>query len=75
MKTSHHTVADNGTTTENANLTIDVLANDSDPDTADVLTISSVDVTAGQGSVTNNGTDLEFNPGTDFDYLNAGESV
>ncbi len=66
------------TTEENTPLEIDVLANDSDPDPLDTLTINTFDaITTGGGSVALNGAGdkLVFDPDTDFDYLAVGESV
>ena len=55
--------ADTGTTTENAAITIDVLANDTDLDASDTLTVDSVDTTGTNGTVTNNGTRCQLRPG------------
>jgi hypothetical protein len=68
-------VADVATTEENTVVLIDVLANDSDPDTNDTLTIVSATLAASSGSVAIVGNQLEWNPGTDFDYLNDGETA
>jgi len=63
---------DSDTTDEDVPVTIDVLANDSDPD-GDSLTIQAVTLAA-DGRVTNNGSDIAYEPdpgfhGTDtFDY-------
>ncbi|MEZ4664629.1 MAG: tandem-95 repeat protein, partial [Caldilineaceae bacterium] len=55
---------DSATTDENAAVTIDVLANDSDVD-GDTLTVESVtDPT--NGAVVNNGTDLTYTPAANF---------
>ena len=62
--------ADSGATTENAPITIDVLANDTDVDTGHVFTLLGVSAAAGSASVFAN--QLVFNPGTAFDYLAAG---
>ena len=62
-------------TEENSILEIDVLANDFDVD-MDTLSISSHTYTApsgGDSSVSIVNDKLEFDPGTDFDYLSAGE--
>ncbi|MBS3733772.1 MAG: cadherin-like domain-containing protein, partial [Phycisphaerae bacterium] len=67
---------DSAGTTEGTAVTIDVLANDSDPDAGDTLTVDSVTQGA-NGSVTNNGSDVTYTPdagftGTDtFDYTAA----
>ncbi|MGD1858680.1 MAG: cadherin-like domain-containing protein [Leptolyngbyaceae cyanobacterium] len=51
------------TTTEGTSIPLDVLANDSDVDVADTLTISSVNTAGLAGTVTNNGTSLTYTPG------------
>ncbi len=67
---------DSGTTTENAPLTIDVLANDTDADTHDAISINSFDhTTSGGGAVSLVGDKLVFDPGHDFDYLGVGETA
>jgi VCBS repeat-containing protein len=67
--------ADSATTDENAVVTVDVLANDSDADDGAVLTVTGASAPAGQGSASVVGNQVQFDPGTDFDYLEAGESV
>lgn len=67
--------ADTDTTSENASILVDVLANDTDADTGAVLTITAASAPAGQGSASVVGNQVEFDPGTDFDYLAVGESV
>jgi len=57
-------VDDTATTDEDVAVTIDVLANDDDPD-GDSLTIQSVTQGA-NGSVTNNGGDVTYTPNADF---------
>ncbi|HEV2890845.1 MAG TPA: Ig-like domain-containing protein [Frankiaceae bacterium] len=47
---------------------IDVLGNDSDVD-GDTLAVSAVDTTGTIGTVTNNGTDVTYEPGANFQYL------
>jgi hypothetical protein len=54
---------------------VDVLANDSDPDASDALTVSAVDTTGTAGSVTNNGTDVSYDPNGAFDSLGAGDTA
>ncbi|MGD1944114.1 MAG: cadherin-like domain-containing protein [Leptolyngbyaceae cyanobacterium] len=49
-------------TTEGTAIALDVLANDTDIDTVDVLTIESVDTTGITGEVINNGGDLTYIP-------------
>ena len=68
-------VADTDTTSENAIVTVDVVANDTDVDNGATLTVTDASVTAGQGSVAIVGNQVEFDPGTDFDYLAVGEST
>jgi len=66
---------DLASTGENSTVDIDVLANDDDPDTSDrPLAVQSATQPA-KGSVINNGSDVTFDPGTDFDDLAAGESA
>ena len=67
-------INDSDTTAQGVPVTIDVLANDTDPDASDSLTVTGVTQPA-QGSVTYNSDDLRFDPGSDFDYLDAGESA
>ena len=54
-------------------VTVDVLANDTDVDATDTLTVDSV--SAGGGLVTNNGTDVFYDPNGQFEYLAQGEVV
>ena len=59
---------------EGVPVTIDVLENDLDPDSSDnPLSITSV-TQPPRGTVTNNGTDVTYDPGDEFDYLDPGES-
>ena len=67
--------ADTDTTSENAVLTVDVLANDTDVDNGAVLTVTAASAPAGQGSASVVANQVEFDPGTDFDELAVGESV
>ena len=55
---------DNATTDENSPVTVDVLANDTDPD-GDTLTVDSVTQPT-NGSVTNNGTDVTYTPDANY---------
>ncbi|WP_422450573.1 VCBS domain-containing protein, partial [Endozoicomonas sp. ALB091] len=80
-------VVDTGTTQEDNSVTVDVLANDSDTDSSDVLSVSAASIAAmtndsdsqaivpGTASVSFSGNDITFNPGTDFDYLATGETA
>jgi VCBS repeat-containing protein len=67
--------ADTDTTSENAAVLVDVLANDTDVDNGAVLTVTAASAPVGQGSALVVGNQVEFDPGADFDYLAAGESV
>jgi VCBS repeat-containing protein len=67
--------ADSATTSENAAILIDVLANDDDVDNGAVLTVTAASAPAGQGTASVVGNQVEFDPGTDFDHLAVGESV
>jgi Ca2+-binding RTX toxin-like protein len=67
--------ADTDTTAENATILVDVLANDGDIDDGATLTVIAASAPAGQGSASVVGNQVQFNPGTDFDYLAVGESV
>ena len=53
-----------------------LLANDTDPDTSDVLTVSSVDTSGTIGTVTWNANgSFTYNPNGKFDELQAGDSA
>jgi LPXTG-site transpeptidase (sortase) family protein len=58
-------VDDNHFTTEDTSVNVDVLSNDSDPNPADTLTITSV-TQGSNGSVTNNSTYVTYNPDANF---------
>ncbi len=66
---------DSARTAENAPVTINVLANDSDPD-GDTLSITGVDLTGtlGTATINANGT-VVYDPGEAFTYLNSGETA
>jgi parallel beta-helix repeat protein/VCBS repeat-containing protein len=56
--------------------TANVLANDTDPDGSDVLTVSSFDDTGTIGTVSDNGDGtFDYNPNSQFDYLAVGEQA
>ena len=57
-------VDDSATTTEDVAVTVDVLANDTDPE-GDTLTVTAVTDPL-HGSTTNNGTDVTYTPDPDF---------
>ena len=63
--------------TENETLTIDVLANDADPDKGDGSNALSVGVlsTSGGGTTSVKNNQLVFDPGADFDSLSTGETA
>ena len=65
---------DTDSTSEFSDVVIDVLANDTDPDASDVLTVQAVDTTGTLGTVTNNGTDVTYDPNGQFDALEDGET-
>jgi hypothetical protein len=56
---------DSDTTTPNTAVNVDVLANDSDPDPEDVVTVDSVG-NPSNGSAANNGDSVTYTPDTDF---------
>ncbi len=68
-------------TAENSVLTMEVMNNDIDVDTLDVLSINSFDAQATMpdgtlaGAISQVDDKLVFDPGADFDYLAVGESV
>jgi VCBS repeat-containing protein len=64
--------ADTASTTENAAISVAVLANDTDVDDGAVLSLVSASGPAGKGTVGLSGNNVTFNPGTDFDHLAAG---
>ncbi|MGA9581001.1 MAG: Ig-like domain-containing protein [Allosphingosinicella sp.] len=59
---------------ENETLLIDSTANDTDVDNGAVLTVAAASAPAGQGSASGVGGQVEFDPGTDFDDLELGET-
>ena len=65
---------DQAETRENKILLIDVLANDSDPDDKAVLAVTAAWAPFGQGTASILDGKVKFDPGSDFDYLGAGES-
>ena len=65
-------VNDSDTTNEDTNKTVNVLANDVDPD--DTLTITAVGTPNNGGTVTNNGTNVTFNVGSSFQDLDTGDT-
>jgi hypothetical protein len=79
-------VADTASTTENESVTTDVIANDTDLDGTDVLSLVAGSATiesnsrtrlsqSGAAAVSQSGNEITFAPGTDYDYLAAGETA
>jgi Ca2+-binding RTX toxin-like protein len=68
------TQSDEGPTDEDSVVLIDVLSNDTDPD-GDTLTLTSVDITSGEGTATIVNGLVSYDPGDSYQHLNAGESV
>jgi VCBS repeat-containing protein len=64
--------ADSAATSENASVTIDVVANDTDVDDGAVLTVTAASAPAGKGSASIVSNQVQFNPGGDFDHLALG---
>ena len=75
-------------TTENASVTTDVIANDTDPDATDILSLvdgSSIasmtldidgsTIPLGDATLSQSGNEITFDPGTDFDFLATGETA
>ena len=60
---------------ENDTVTIDVLANDIDVDNGAVLSLDSVAMAVGDGTVSIADNKLVFDPGSSFDYLAEGETA
>lgn len=67
--------ADVATTGENSPVTVNVLANDTDVDDGATRTVTAASAPAGQGSASVVSNQVVFDPGTDFDYLDTGESA
>lgn len=67
--------ADAAEGSENEVLVLDLLGNDTDIDHGAVLGIVAASTQAGQGSAVISGNVVSFDPGTDFDYLAAGETA
>ena len=82
-------VADTDATDEDTSVTTDVIANDTDADTSDLLTLqagsailnsatldsdsSAIAIT--DATVTQSGNNITFNPGSDFNFLADGETA
>ena len=63
---------DTASISEDASVAAAVLANDSDPDTLDVLTVS---VGSGLGGVSTDGTQVIYDPGDSYNYLAVGQGA
>ncbi|MGB4247054.1 MAG: cadherin-like domain-containing protein [Pseudohongiellaceae bacterium] len=68
-------VVDTGTTDENAPLQVDVLVNDTDVDASDTHTVTAASVSSGLGAVAIVDNQVEWTPGTDYDYLAGDETA
>jgi len=66
---------DDATIDEDHDVTIDVLTNDTDVDAGATLSLVSASVTDGLGTATVVGNQLVYSPGSDYQYLKAGESA
>ncbi|MGB4246949.1 MAG: Ig-like domain-containing protein, partial [Pseudohongiellaceae bacterium] len=66
---------DIGTTDENQALLVDALANDADVDASDTHTVQSAVIASGLGAVAIVNNQIEWKPGTDYDYLALNESA
>src|SRR5207249_4269549 len=67
--------ADTASTPEDNSVTTNVVANDTDPDTSDVLTVSAAGISSGLGSVSFSGGSITYNPGSAYNYLAVGETA
>ena len=68
-------VADTATTDEDTALTLNVVGNDADLDTNDVLTVSAASISSGLGTVSFAGGSVTYDPGTAYNGLAVGESA
>ena len=66
---------DTTNTTENETILVDVLDNDTDVDNNHVLTLDTVNIGQNLGTASIENNQLRFTLGSDFDYLNVGDSV
>jgi len=66
---------DNATVDEDHAVTIDVLANDTDVDAGAKLSLVAASVTGGLGTATIVDNQLVYDPGSDYQYLNKGDSA
>lgn len=68
-------IADTAVTGEDLSLVTRVVANDTDPDTSDVLTVSAAGMTSGLGCISFSGGSISYDPGSAYNYLAVGEEV
>jgi VCBS repeat-containing protein len=69
-------VNDTFTTNENTSPTLNLVSNDTDPDSSDVLTIQSINTFGTLGAVTiSSGTSVSYNPITAFNNLKNGQTA
>jgi VCBS repeat-containing protein len=66
---------DSATVDEDHHVGIDALTNDTDVDAGAKLSLVSASVTGGLGTATIVGNQLVYSPGSDYQYLKAGESA
>ena len=67
-------VDDTATTNEDTAAAVNVLANDADPENQ-TLSVGAVDTTGTVGCVTNNGSNVIYDPNGQFEHLGAGETA
>ena len=67
--------ADSASTGENDTVTIDVLANDTDPDFGDTLTLQAASITGGLGTLSIVSGQVVYDPGAAYGYLAAGDAA
>ena len=68
-------VDDSTSTGENTPVSVTVLTNDNDVDASDVLSVTGASISSGNGSVSLLGNQVQWDPGSDYDYLAVGESA
>jgi len=68
-------VDDSATTGENTAVMVDVLANDTDVDLSDTHTVDAVSISSGGGSASIVDGQVQWDPGSDYDYLAVGETA
>jgi CshA-type fibril repeat protein/VCBS repeat-containing protein len=68
-------IGESDTTDQDSSVTVDVLANDRDPDTSDILTLTSAAIKSGLGNVAFLGKNIAYDPAGNYDYLAIGETA